>query len=326
MSTPNAAANTSAAAAAGDWRAAINRGADNLTFRHHTAPIAGSLDKALVKQPDVPGALNVFWLGQAGFAFRSGKRLVLVDPYLSDALAAKYKGSLFTHQRMMPPPLAPDARVDADFLLATHAHSDHLDPGLIGPFLKNNPGCKLVCPASARDAAIQRGAPPERIIALEPGPRSAHDGFAVEAIPSAHETLDYNDRGEHLYLGYVIEMAGLRLYHSGDCVPYEGLAVELAKRRIDAAFLPVNGRDQFRTSHGIAGNFTIHEAARLCLTTGIRFIVPHHFGMFDFNTVSVGEIRQRLDGCLGLDYWLPSIGGVLKLRSVERGDSRRFTL
>ncbi len=47
---------------------------------------------------------------------------------------------------------------------------------------------------------------------------------------------------------------------SGDCVPYAGLDVALAKRRIDIALLPVNGRDDFRRSHGVPGNFTVDEA------------------------------------------------------------------
>lgn len=289
-------------------------------------PAGPDLAGRIAACPGVPGGLNLFWLGQAGFVLRSDKRLVLIDPYLSDVLAEKYRESLFTHRRLMPPPLPPAAALNADFLLATHGHSDHMDPGLIGPFMRSNPRCRLVCPAGARKQALERGAPPDRLEIAEPGGRGAYDGIAIEAIPSAHETIAYNERGEHLYLGYVVEMAGLRIYHSGDCAPYEGLAAELARRRIDVALLPVNGRDEFRASHGVAGNFTIHEAARLCLAAGIGFIVPHHFGMFDFNTVGVDEIRQRLDGCLGLEYWLPSAGAMLTLRSIDRGDSRRFSL
>ncbi len=43
-------------------------------------------------------------------------------------------------------------------------------------------------------------------------------GFRVRAIPSAHEGLDTDADGRHLYLGFVIEVEGLRLYHSGDSV------------------------------------------------------------------------------------------------------------
>ncbi|MCC8180629.1 MAG: MBL fold metallo-hydrolase [Planctomycetes bacterium] len=295
-------------------------------FVYETRQLPSSLVDSLASPPAEPGTLRIHWLGQAGFALQSDKQLVVVDPYLSDALAVKYRGKLFTHQRMMAPPMSVDAAVGAKYLLSTHAHSDHLDPDMVGPFMQANPGCILICPASAREKALERGAPPDRIEYMEPGMRKVDDGFTVEAIASAHETVDYNDRGEHLYLGYVMEMAGLRIYHSGDCIPYDGLAVELAKRRIDVALLPVNGRDEFRTSRGVAGNFTIHEAARLCFTTGIGFLVPHHFGMFDFNTVNEDEIQQRLDGCHGLDYWLPTLDSMLILKSVQRADSRRISM
>ncbi|MCD8139528.1 MAG: MBL fold metallo-hydrolase [Planctomycetaceae bacterium] len=257
--------------------------------------------------PAAPGTLDAYWLGQAGFILRSDERLVVIDPYLSDVLAEKYRGTMFSHARMMPPPLAVDAALGADMLLSTHVHSDHLDPGLIRPFMQANPDCQFVCPASADDVALQRGAPPERLVTMDAGGRVAYSSLKVEAIPSAHEELAHNDRGEHLFLGYIIEMGGVRVYHSGDCVPYAGLADTLASRRLDAAFLPVNGRNEQRRDSGFAGNFTIREAGELCAAAGIPLLVPHHFGMFAFNTVAEDDIRAGLDGMAGLRYSLPRV-------------------
>ncbi len=283
--------------------------------------------QTLLTQPADDDKVTVFWLGQAGFALRARDLLVLVDPYLSDSLAVKYRGKLFTHQRMMPPPLAPDAAVGLNLLLSTHAHSDHFDSGTVPPLMAANPGCVFVCPKSAEEKATELRLPADRTLFVDAGEKHHFDAIAIEAIPSAHETQERNDRGEHRHLGYILELGGLRLYHSGDCVPYAGLDVALAKRRIDIALLPVNGRDDFRRSHGVPGNFTVDEAAKLCLNAGIGFLIPHHFGMFDFNTVSVDAISRRLNGCSvsGLSYWLPSTGACLSLESIERYDSRRFS-
>ncbi|MGZ3317057.1 MAG: MBL fold metallo-hydrolase, partial [Isosphaeraceae bacterium] len=38
----------------------------------------------------------------------------------------------------------------------------------------------------------------------------------MRAVPAAHEQIDRDESGRHLYLGYVIETEGLRLYYSGD--------------------------------------------------------------------------------------------------------------
>ncbi|HWP68417.1 MAG TPA: hypothetical protein VN437_03870, partial [Rectinemataceae bacterium] len=45
--------------------------------------------------PDV--RLRLRWLGQAGFLMETGGIRILVDPYLSDSLAEKYRGKQYPH-------------------------------------------------------------------------------------------------------------------------------------------------------------------------------------------------------------------------------------
>jgi L-ascorbate 6-phosphate lactonase len=96
--------------------------------------------------------------------------------------------------------------------------------------------------------------------------------------------IDRDDAGRHLYLGYVIESEGCRLYHSGDSVSYEGLPGELGKDLFDGLFLPMNGRDPAR---GVPGNMTAAEAVDLASLVRPRYLVPHNYDMFTFNTVPV---------------------------------------
>jgi len=60
----------------------------------------------------------VWWLGQAGFLIAQGGLRIVIDAYLSDSLAEKYRGKAFPHNRMMPPPVAPDALTGIDWLTA----------------------------------------------------------------------------------------------------------------------------------------------------------------------------------------------------------------
>ncbi len=122
------------------------------------------------------------------------------------------------------------------------------------------------------------------------------EGVTVEAIHSAHEQRALNDRGEDEFLGYVVRAGGVTLYHSGDCVPHEGLVERLAGRGIDLALLPINGRDQARRSTGIPGNFTLEEAVDLCEQARIPSLLCHHYGMFDFNTTDPVAARAGLAG------------------------------
>ena len=107
---------------------------------------------------------------------------------------------------------------------------------------------------------MQLGLPPDRVVVLDAGDTVERAGFRVHAIPSAHEGLDTDLNGRHLYLGFVIECEGLRLYHSGDSLAYPDLVERLRGDPFDVLFLPINGRDPAR---GVAGNMTAAEAVDL---------------------------------------------------------------
>ncbi len=242
-----------------------------------------------------PNSLGLAWLGQAGFAVKFARRLLLIDPYLSDSLAEKYKGREFPHRRMMQPPITPGELRCVDFVLCTHRHGDHMDPGTLPIVAGNNPGCRFIVPRAERDSAASIGLAEQEIISIDAGESEllAPD-VALVAIPAAHETLAINEHGEHHYLGYILQLGSVTLYHSGDCVPYEGLAERLRGENIDLALLPVNGRDDYRRDRGVPGNMTFNEAESLCRNAGIAWLIPHHFGMFDFNTVEPLELERKI--------------------------------
>lgn len=177
-----------------------------------------------------------------------------------------------------------------DLVLASHKHSDHLDPETLGELLAASPNALLVLPASLLDHALAIGLPAHRLQGTDAGKVCERAGFHVRAIPSAHEQIDRDDQGRHLYLGYVIETEGLRLYHSGDSLAYDGLAGALGAGPFDVLFLPVNGRDPAR---GVPGNMSAAEAVELARSVRTRYLVPHHYEMFTFNTVPVETFRSE---------------------------------
>ena len=112
-----------------------------------------------LRQTPVPeGAIRLYWLGQAGFAFRTaaGKRIFL-DPYLSDSCER-----LFGFKRLSLPALRPE-EVEADWVILTHEHADHLDPDAIPVIARNNPNCRFAIPCHFWTLAEQGGGRSRRL-------------------------------------------------------------------------------------------------------------------------------------------------------------------
>lgn len=274
------------------------RAAPRIDVERYAAPLAERLrDPASAARG---GEVVLYWLGQAGFVIECDGLRMLIDPYLSDSLAHKYRGTRFPHRRMMAAPLDvhdPHALDRLDLVLCTHRHTDHMDPDTLQPLAQRFPQLRFVVPSATLDEAIKRtGVGPDRLIPLDAGGvvRIA-DRCVVSALASAHETLEQDALGRHPWLGYVIDVNGVRLYHSGDCIPYPALPEAVAALAPQLALLPVNGRDETRSGNGVPGNFTLDEAVALAKAARVPAMIAHHYGLFDFNTIEPQAIDARID-------------------------------
>ena len=275
----------------------------------------------LEARPDFPerGDVAIAWLGQAGFWIETGQRSVLMDPYLSDSLARKYAGKVHDHQRMMPIPIEPDALPRPDLVLITHAHTDHMDPATLRPLASLHPDVPFVVPRAKLNIARERIGQGAKLIGvtaddvIEP---LAH--LSITVMPAAHEAEERDLEGNHVFLGYgmafdVPDGGVVRLYHSGDTIPFDALDDALSSFKPDIALLPVNGRDAERLAAGIPGNMTLEEAVLLCGKAGIAWMIPHHFGMFAFNTVDEQVIDVAVETIMSPRLIKPKIGEALHL-------------
>ena len=113
-------------------------------------------------------------------------------------------------------------------------------------------------------------------------------------LPAKHEEFDEHPELGYPYLGYVLRLGGVTVYNAGDTIAYPGLVERLAPLAIDLAFLPINGRDFFRTSAGTIGNMDYREAAELAIAADIQTIVPVHYGMFAHNSAPPGHLVSYL--------------------------------
>jgi L-ascorbate metabolism protein UlaG (beta-lactamase superfamily) len=238
-----------------------------------------------------PDHLHLWWLGQSGYLIQWHGHHLLIDPYLSDSLTKKYAGTNKPHVRMTERVIAPERLDFVDAATSSHNHTDHLDAETLVPLWKANPGLVMIVPRANLSFAAERlQVPPERLTPIRAdGEEIRIDPFSFHAIPAAHERLELDENGDHRFIGLIIQMGKWTIYHSGDCIPYDGLVDRLRDRKIDLALLPINGRDPGR---GVAGNFTAEEAAQLGKQINAGLVIPCHYEMFEFNTVSPGTFED----------------------------------
>jgi L-ascorbate 6-phosphate lactonase len=242
-----------------------------------------------------PGSLRIWWIGQEGFVIKSALLIIYVDPYLSTYAEKVTKGRPDEHVRIKPAPMQPEDVDNADIVFCTHDHADHIDPESIPIIAARSPRALFVVPECALDTMLSLGVEKERIRTMK-GDDDLHFGdIGVHAIPAMHEDFDEHPEKGYPYLSYVIGIDGIKVFHAGDTIRYNGQAERLRQYRIDLAFLPINGRDDFRHGLDFAGNFDCEEAVRFARDIGAGLTIPMHYDMFTINTADVNEFRRIAD-------------------------------
>jgi L-ascorbate metabolism protein UlaG (beta-lactamase superfamily) len=229
-----------------------------------------------------PDYFDVWWLGQSGFLIQWNGTCLLFDPYLSDSLTKKYAGTGKPHVRMSELVIEPSLLDCIDVVTSSHNHTDHLDAETLVPLLKLNPDIAFIIPESNREFVADRVmCEAKRPIGMTDGEERRVKGFTFHGLPSAHNTIERDQQGRPKFMGFVVRFGKFAVYHSGDTLWFDGLEDLLKPFHVDLAFLPINGNDP---SRGVAGNLNAHEAATLGAEIGARYVIPHHYNMFAFNT------------------------------------------
>ena len=148
---------------------------------------------------------------------------------------------------------------DADFILITHPHYDHMSPE---DFRKvANDDTIFIVPASAKKEALEAGIWSKHLMTLEPGESLELGEFCVEAVPA------WNTRPYHQeifrWVGYVVNIDGWVIYIAGDTDAIE----ENHSIKCDIAIVPVGG----------TYTMTAEEAADYVNHIRPKYAIPSHY-------------------------------------------------
>ena len=114
------------------------------------------------------------------------------------------------------------------------------------------------------------------------------------------------------FVGYVVELDGVTLFHAGDSLADERIVRAAGEFRPDIALVPINGRDPEREGRGIVGNMSPDEAARTARDLSVALAIPMHFDAIRGNTgrpdAFVRAMRRRHPTA---SVWVPGSGAGL---------------
>jgi len=221
--------------------------------------IAGALENKLTTDriPTAKGDLVVSPLDHASILFAWDGKAIYVDP--------------------TSPAIEDDRFPKADIVLVTEAHFDHLDAVALDRLRK--PGTVVVGPPSVAERT------PVDVVMNE-GDRHDVAGVSVRAVPlyglerGPAPGVMYHPRGRGL--GYVLDLAGTRVYLSGDteCTP-EVRALD----RIDVAFIAVSPPLAMSPA----------EAVRCVDAVRPRIVFPYHDRYVDLTDLEHALVGSGVD-------------------------------
>lgn len=208
--------------------------------------------------------VEVTWWGHATTTVRDGDVRVLTDPLLVRRTA---------HLRRRRGALPPTSVTDADAVLVSHLHPDHLH---LGSLSRLPPLTRVLVPRGALRAVggLRRLAVRLDVAEIAAGETATVGGLTVRAVPAAHDgrRLPYG-RHRTRALGYVLEGAA-RTYFAGDTGLFDGMAEAVGP--VDTALLPVGG-----WGPGLGeGHLNPRRAAQALARLGASTAVPVHYGTY----------------------------------------------
>jgi L-ascorbate metabolism protein UlaG (beta-lactamase superfamily) len=213
------------------------------------------------------GPVKITPVYHASLEIEAGGKVIIIDP----AKPANFAG--------LP---------QADLILITDIHGDHLDPDLIKA--ESKAGTEIIAPA-----AVAKTVTTAKV--LGNGEKTTWGAWTIEAIPMYNTTPTrgpkpgpvFHEKGRGN--GYVLTYGGKRFYFSGDT---EGIPEMRALKNIDVAFICMN----------LPYTMTAEEAADAVKAFHPKVAIPYHYKGQD-----TAVFKKALDGT-GIDVrlleWYPT--------------------
>ncbi len=187
--------------------------------------------------------IEIKWLGHAGFLIKNSK-VIYVDPYNIKEDCEK-----------------------ADLILITHSHYDHCSVADLNKIVKE--GTRIVVTADCQSKLMHFDVP-IKIEIIEALQELVFGDVKVSAFPAYNTDKPFHPNDE-AWIGYLIKMNNLLIYHAGDTDVIPEMQKLTGFKQADKKFialLPIGGRFTMSVEEAV-------DAAKIIKPT---LAIPMHYG------------------------------------------------
>lgn len=209
--------------------------------------------------------IQITWTGHDGFRIRgtnsqNNQVTVYIDPY---QLASKYQ-----------------KQNDADVVLLTHDHFDHLSINDLKQIINNNTSILSATECVEKLAGLKV----KEISGIKPGEKSIIKGLTIEAIPAYNINKKFHPKSDGK-VGFIIRINEKRIYHAGDA----DLIPEMESVDPDIALVPVSGTYVM----------TAEEAAKAVneLIRPKKVVIPMHYNAVVGTEEDAKKFKKLVNVC-----------------------------
>jgi L-ascorbate metabolism protein UlaG (beta-lactamase superfamily) len=202
------------------------------------------------------GDLKMSFIGHGTLLFEINNKVIHIDPV-----------SRYADYSNMP---------DADLILITHHHGDHLDQSALKEIAKEN--TVSYCTSKCKEKL-------DEAIVLNNGDKAEFEGILIEAVPAynlVHKRKDgnpYHPKG--IGNGYILTFGDTRVYIGGDT---ENIPEMKEFKNVNIAFLPMN--TPYTMTPAMA-----KDAAEMISP---EILYPYHYGNTDVNQL-IALLKGKCD-------------------------------
>lgn len=195
--------------------------------------------------------MKITMIGHSTVLIEAAGKRVLTDPYFGLHGNPAYA-------RPRPPARTREELSNADLILVSHNHFDHVDRRFLRTLPESVP---VLGPAATAWMTRLKGG--RNVTGLKPWERKSFDGIVITAVPAHHVTFT---------IGYVIEAEGRKIYFAGDTYLGDFMRRIGSEFHPDIALIPVT---TFLIPMTMGEKHAVEAVGRLEPQT----VIPIHLGI-----------------------------------------------